>query len=1127
MDSNPAFIERYLQALDPQILSEYIQEKFSPELVALGCYTAENAPTWIDIQELVIFAAKQMQRTKLRASSGTPMPTTPARNATLSQTGEQSRLTFMPTPSRSTQASSQLSEVRRSNEAIELSDSDNSLDIGGPTKSTHSSPVKRKRDTRSTLSSDSEIEIVSKPKPQASKKTSRLKKKPRQHEIVTPVSDSDNNPEELADIRVTRQLKVSKLVTITTIPSTWTIMKGAAAYVLDLRDDGREWSDASGELLSMASIIKSQDQDAWGGGSAGHTQAAKCPAVLILDGQKCQLAEHECQGIYHCNDEEMRALFEAERDVNQEEGSSLKILAAAFYKEALKEPCKATLDNGNLCKGDPVYRKFKKQSHFGKLGFIGCSDWIRGMKGSHRELSTKLCARVLHPRNGAKGYQECAYTHIKGGKVVQGRLVHRKCPAKIKIYSPLDRKDRRAVVMFSGYHNHPRFPATRLSREGRDKYEAAIRANGASRTTVLKCDNAPITKEIFEGKALMEVDPALGIGRNRRQLVKKARVVNLPHGDEFGGVAHIKSQDDSKLPKEQRYIHEMLSTHDGVQIVITMLSSLAARIHDADSTLHDTTYKRCYGEWKEWEVVIWDKRLNMRLTVARIYSTRETRKAFEQMWAGFWSTVERVTGQPLKMKFIDGTGLRAILVDGCKVQVEGCGDALLKLIATRPHACIKETDPKIIVQHIFISRKLDSLAQSVSKEVMDRIRGFPFLKTQGECDEFVEFCQNSEYKCVRDWINDKKSCPWFIPSLNQYMSKIPEEDWLLTPGDTNLNESAHPFTNLHTGINLKLLDAVKNARVLDLDVAERIALAEKNCILPNHRNTKPERDHNNRKRQEARARKLTARQEATEEVLDIVGELSALTEAQKGIKERAKELHQRKKDIEVTEGIRRTPLKPSARGKLTIPTENDILLESDDLPIPRGSESGFGDSENQYDCDYLNNDTPPSPSPPRPPPVQRPQTALPYPRRSWAAVPVSYHTSLGLNNTNIDASTTSITAAPPQHHNIQPEVSEVSISDLTTLYGGRVPSLHELIMQFPHLSTLEIKRSNSGSDFVGTVKDYLLAYTVDVLLNIICRREKMSPVEVGNTPAGDTFLTKLSGEQKGIRKVILLSTTYS
>lgn len=60
-----------------------------------------------------------------------------------------------------------------------------------------------------------------------------------------------------------------------------------------------------------------------------------------------------------------------------------------------------------------------------------------------------------------------------------------------------------------------------------------------------------------------------------------------------------------------------------------------------------------------------------------------------------------------------------------------------------------------------------------------------------------------------DWIVDKKSSPWFIPSVNQYMSKIHEEDWFLTPGDTNLNESAHPHTNLHTGIGLPILEAIQ------------------------------------------------------------------------------------------------------------------------------------------------------------------------------------------------------------------------------------------------------------------------------------------------------------------------------
>ena len=56
---------------------------------------------------------------------------------------------------------------------------------------------------------------------------------------------------------------------------------------------------------------------------------------------------------------------------------------------------------------------------------------------------------------------------------------------------------------------------------------------------------------------------------------------------------------------------------------------------------------------------------------------------------------------------------------------------------------------------------------------------------------------------------DKKQSPWFIPSINQFMSKISEEDWYLTPADTNLNESAHPYANKHTGANLKILEAIQ------------------------------------------------------------------------------------------------------------------------------------------------------------------------------------------------------------------------------------------------------------------------------------------------------------------------------
>lgn len=77
----------------------------------------------------------------------------------------------------------------------------------------------------------------------------------------------------------------------------------------------------------------------------------------------------------------------------------------------------------------------------------------------------------------------------------------------------------------------------------------------------------------------------------------------------LSGVFHQKQGDDGNLPAPKQYIQEILSK-DGVNMVITMLPGLASRVHDADATLHDNTYKRVFGEWKEWEVVMWDKRLN-------------------------------------------------------------------------------------------------------------------------------------------------------------------------------------------------------------------------------------------------------------------------------------------------------------------------------------------------------------------------------------------------------------------------------------------------------------------------------------------------------------------------------------
>lgn len=110
---------------------------------------------------------------------------------------------------------------------------------------------------------------------------------------------------------------------------------------------------------------------------------------------------------------------------------------------------------------------------------------------------------------------------------------------------------------------------------------------------------------------------------------------------------------------------------------MTMLPEMVERVHDADVTFHDNTYKCVFGKWMEGEIVIFDKRINKRLTVARIYVTRETRKAYHLSFGGFFDVVEAVTGHPVQLKFLDGRGLKAILVDRWKPQVDGCGDDLV------------------------------------------------------------------------------------------------------------------------------------------------------------------------------------------------------------------------------------------------------------------------------------------------------------------------------------------------------------------------------------------------------------------------------------------------------------------
>ncbi|KAJ7033971.1 hypothetical protein C8F04DRAFT_906737, partial [Mycena alexandri] len=836
-------------------------ETFPPGLVAIGYYTADNAVKWLDIDKFMVWLSHSIQR------SADSMPPTPVHPESSSLRSD-------------------------------------------PPLATPSSPI--------SLPPSSSA-------PSAHPNTS--------HDILEVSDDDDPPPAPLIG-----QAKKAE--------NPQQGQEGDFAYILDASDDPREWLDKKGELLSMVAIIKSEDQDAWGEGTGG--SVSKPTKVSALDGALCQVASHRCQGVYVCSqldasllngheryepdDDAMRELFEADRAVNVRDTSSMSLLVAAFLNEVQGTKCPFIDAGGNQCEGGPVYRKLKKMNFDGKNGFIGCQNYSAGSK-KHRfvtinrdvdeDLLRELfqnngrfisnCACVLPPCQGGKGNRKCPFTHVDGnGCILPGNIIRRPCNTWIKIFAPVDRNDRRAIIYLNKPHNHPRPPSTKLSRNSRDAYKEAILAAGATALTVLKCDNGSYTSKIFNSNIPASLDPALSNPRIKRKLIYDLKTTENTHGLGWEGEIYIHQSKKMRetLPTEKRYI-QYLTSDNGVQIVLTMLPFLAGRIHAAKASLHDNTYARIHGLWKEWEVVIWDDKLDFRTTITRIYSKHKTYEVFAKMWPALWDTIERVTGVKVRFKFIHGEGLRAVLVDGNKPQANAFGADLVQ--RNEPYLSgIHETDPKTMVEfalrtcRLHVDRKFTKMGLVVPDEEMGRIRGCYFIKTQKELDEFTVWCKNSEHKVVRDWIKDKESIPWFWPSINQFLSKISQEDWILTPGDTNLNESAHPYTNQHTGTNLPLLVAIQTAYKLDLEVEAKIKLMEKNCVLVNHNNSKSIRDRHNAARRASHHQQALDRNDAQKKLEEIDLALEQEAEARKTSNQITKDLREKKKTLQTTSGVKKT-----------------------------------------------------------------------------------------------------------------------------------------------------------------------------------------------------------------------------
>ena len=73
-------------------------------------------------------------------------------------------------------------------------------------------------------------------------------------------------------------------------------------------------------------------------------------------------------------------------------------------------------------------------------------------------------------------------------QAIQPGFKYRECRAHIRIWFPVDRSDRRAIVILTNPHSHPTPLLTKVSRDGLDKYVDAIEAVGVLGATPVKVE---------------------------------------------------------------------------------------------------------------------------------------------------------------------------------------------------------------------------------------------------------------------------------------------------------------------------------------------------------------------------------------------------------------------------------------------------------------------------------------------------------------------------------------------------------------------------------------------------------------------------------------------------------------
>ncbi|KAF7293393.1 hypothetical protein MIND_01116300 [Mycena indigotica] len=341
--------------------------------------------------------------------------------------------------------------------------------------------------------------------------------------------------------QMTRELSVERVIDIDSVPPTWSIPRDDAVYRLKLAEppnvpQGTNRKRQKAKEWTIDGYIKHEDQDSWGGGSAGHKDGDVWVTGFAddLDVEVwARRSSYHCNGVNVCElvpDEifadcerydidvnAMRELWQHELDSKEREASSYGSLLLRFYARVMNTKCKR-----KDCPGHAIMILLSHgPNQLGKIYFIGCSEWHPSQRFEHIYIpipaninetmfkfmfdnngqlpaglsvtDSDTCYITAHPR---VHMSVCPAGHSVNGFAIVPKIIPRPCLAEIIMFIPAPFKgvappawlDNICLVYLRNFHNHPAHPHSKPSVEEEARLEAVINAIGVEGLT-----NSPLT----------------------------------------------------------------------------------------------------------------------------------------------------------------------------------------------------------------------------------------------------------------------------------------------------------------------------------------------------------------------------------------------------------------------------------------------------------------------------------------------------------------------------------------------------------------------------------------------------------------------------------------------------------